>query len=741
MSTLFFRKTKIYSRRYLKFDIISGLVVFLVAIPLCLGIALASGAPLFSGIISGIIGGIIVGSLSQSSVSVSGPAAGLVVVVIAAIAQLGGFETFLLALVIAGLFQIIAGILRAGFIAEYFPASVIQGLLCAIGILIIIKQLPLAFTHVSENAALMSYLKEAADTFRLKPLLQTASHINLGATIISIVSIFALIFFDKTKIKYLKSIPGPVIVVILGVLINAIYLHISPGLAQINAQLVNIPMHQNWHDFFAQFHFPAWMSWKNPEIYFQGFIIAAVASLETLLNLQAAEKLDTRKRYCSPSRELVAQGIGNTISGLIGGIPITSVVVRSSVNIQTGAKTKFSTIIHGFLILAAVMLIPQWLNCIPLAALASILIFVGYKLTKPTIYKNMFKRGFSQFLPFIITVLAIVFTNLLLGIIIGLLVGLFFILKTNSQIRLDIIHERHPSGVVTRLILPQQVSFLNKATLVSELNTVPRNSQLIIDARYSKYIDRDVLELLDEYIKTQAIDKEISLNLIGFQEKYHIHNQIDFIDVTTYDIQSSLKPEQVLEILKEGNKRFVNDQRIHRNMLIDMKNTARMQHPIAVVLSCIDSRVPIESIFDMGVGDVFVVRVAGNVINDDIIASIEFACHIAGAKMILVLGHTRCGAIKAACDGAKDSHYLNALLDKIKPAIQAETQTKENRNGDNEQFLLNVTQINIINATQTLYTQSRVLNRLINDKAIGLISAIYDIKNGVVSFDEHFYGD
>ncbi len=729
---------RIYQKRYLKYDLTAGVVVFLVAIPLCLGIALASGAPLFSGIIAGIIGGIVVGAISQSSVSVSGPAAGLVAVVLTSISQLGGFDVFLLAVVFAGILQIIIGCVKAGFIADYIPSNVIQGLLCAIGILIIIKQLPLAFTHSPQNEILMDTLRGTSETFSLQPLLQLVGHINPGATLISAIAFLVLVYWDKTKVHYLKMIPGPVVVVIFGVIMNELYINFWPNITQTSAQLVNIPVNHDFVGFLGQFQTPDWSKVLNPNVYLYGFIIAAVASLETLLNLEAAEKLDSRRRYCSRNRELVAQGIGNTFSGLIGGLPITSVVVRSSVNIETGAKTKLSTIIHGVLILIVVMLLPDWLNKIPLASLAAILIFVGYKLSKIAIYKELYNQGMVRFVPFIITVVAIVFTNLLLGILIGLFASFFFILRANSSIRFDIINEKHPTGTIKRIILPQHISFLSKAALVAELESINPHENIIIDARHSKYIDRDILELLKEFKNRQAPDKQISLNLIGLKQRYDIHDHIDFINVTTHDIQASLTAEQVIAILKEGNKRFLADQRIHRSLPEDIKATADMQHPMAVVLGCIDSRVPVETIFDMGVGDVFVIRVAGNVVNEDIYASMEFACHIAGAKLILVLGHTNCGAIRAACDSYGNSH-LSALLAKIKPSIQAENRTKEKRDSQNEQYVFNVTKLNIRNSLKNIYQYSVVLNKLIRNKEIGLVGAIYDVKTGEVTFDEALY--
>jgi len=729
------RKMKIYQKRYLKYDFTSGIVVFLVAIPLCLGVALASGAPLFSGIISGIIGGIIVGALSESAVSVSGPAAGMVAVIISALAELGGFQIFLMSLVLAGILQIIFGMIRAGFLADYIPSNVIQGLLCAIGILIIIKQLPLAFMHPAQNQPLMETLKEASENFSIQPLYFLTKHINLGAVVITLISLAILIGVDATKNEKLKFIPAPIVVVILGVLLNEVFDWLLPSLTQDSAQLVNIPLEGG---ILGQLRFPDFRSLLNSNVYLFGFSIAALASLETLLNLEAAEKLDKRRRYCSRNRELFAQGIGNTLAGLVGGIPITSVVVRSSVNIQTGAKTKLATIFHGILIVLAVALVPDWLNRIPLASLAAILIYVGYKLTKVSIYKEMYAQGYTRFIPFLVTVIAIVFTNLLMGILIGLFISFFFILRSNSKMRLDIIQEKHPSGEVKRLILPQQVTFLNKAALIAELESIPPHSHFIIDARYTQYIDKDILELIKDFHKNQAPDKEISLNLIGFKERYDIHDHTDFITVTTYDVQAALNPEEVLTLLKEGNLRFLKDQRIHRSLSTELAATAAKQHPIATVLSCIDSRVPVETIFDMGLGDLFTVRVAGNVINDDILASIEFACH-SGAKLILIMGHTGCGAIRAACDHVHNGH-LTQLLEKIEPAVEMAKQTIPNPKKDDPEFIFKVTQFNIQNALNSLYENSEIIRKYLQERKIGLVSALYDVYSGTVTFNE-FYVD
>lgn len=747
LRSMMFRKTKIYQQRQLKFDFVAAIVVFLVAIPLCLGIALASGTPLFSGILSGIIGGIVVGTLSGSQVSVSGPAAGMAAVVFAAIIQLGDFNTFLLALVLAGVLQILVGSLRAGFVVEYVPSNVVQGLLCAIGILLIIKQLPFAFTLSADLKELEAHLLETTEGMAFSPLIDFSRHINIGAAIISCISFGILLFFEKTRIKLFQGIPASIIVVLAGILINEVFLINDSSFAQNNPHLVNIPQHQGFSDFFNQFQFPAWSSWMNPKVYLYGLIIAVVASLESLLNVKAGEKLDKKRRSCSKDRELIAQGVGNFMAGLLGGIPVTSVIVRTSVNIQAGSKTKMSAVFHGFLLLFAVLLIPGWLNKIPLSSLAAILIYTGYKLTKPAIYRSIYQQGFDRFIPFIATVFSIVFFNLLTGILIGLAISLFYILKSNSQARLDIIKEIYPNGATNRLVLPQQITFLNKASLVAELDAIPKNSQLIIDARYSHYIDKEIVELIKEFQQEKAQHKQIALNLIGFKDKYDIHNYIDFINVTTYDVQATLTPLEVLTILCEGNQRFLNDTRIHRSSKIDIKHTAKTQHPMAVILGCIDSRVPVETIFDMSFGDLFCVRVAGNVVNDDILASIEYATHVAGAKLIVVLGHTRCGAICAACDGVEKGH-ITQLLAKIKPAVNAESETTTDRNSSNSQFVANVTSLNIANTLQQIYSNSEILKLMIDQDTIGIVGATYNVESGHVVFSDYstdltriFHGD
>ncbi|MBA4696498.1 MAG: bifunctional SulP family inorganic anion transporter/carbonic anhydrase [Legionella sp.] len=729
---------KTYLKNDFKDDVLAATVVFLVAIPLCLGIALASGAPLFSGILSGIIGGIVVGALSGSSVSVSGPAAGMAAVVVMAITQLHDFNTFLLALCFAGLLQILIGSFRgAGFIADYIPANVVQGLLCAIGILLIVKQLPLAFTVSPDLNTLKAHLLDSTsgDGLSFNALRELVQHLNPGAVVISLISLAFLIYADKTERNWIKKIPSPIVVVIMGILINSVLDHFDSWLALDDPHLVNIPF-KHASDFLDQIQFPHLSAWVNPKVYLYAFILALIASLESLLNIKAGEKLDKKRRSCSKDRELIAQGMGNLLAGLIGGIPVTSVIVRTSVNIQSGVKTKIATILHGLFILFAVLLLVNWLNEIPLCSLAAILMFTGYKLTRPAIYHSIYQQGWERFIPFIVTVFGIVFFNLLEGVLLGLAISLFYILKYNSQARLDIIKEIYPAGETNRLVLPQQMTFLNKASLIAELASIPENSQLIIDARYSTYIDKEVVELIQDFKNEQARLHNIDLELIGLQDSYAIHSDINFINATAYDRRTTLAPREVLKLLQEGNLRFLTDTRIHRSSHIDIQSTAEKQQPMAIVLGCIDSRVPVETIFDMSFGDLFCVRVAGNVVNEDILASLEYACHVVGAKLIIILGHTRCGAIQAACDNVEGGH-LTQLIAKIKPAVSAETTFDENRASDNKAFVNAVTELNIVNSLKCIYEKSDILKELIDKGAVGMTGAVYDVATGKAHFNDY----
>jgi MFS superfamily sulfate permease-like transporter len=416
---------------HLKQDIPAALVVFLVALPLCLGIALASGAPLYAGIVSGVVGGLFVGPLSGSHTSVSGPAAGLTAVVLAAIAQLGSFDLFLATVVVAGLIQLLFGLLRLGFLANYIPSAVIQGLLTAIGIILVLKQLPHAVGYDKGTQADFSFWQsDGENTF--SELLVMLDQISPGAIIISTLSLVLLVFWDRTPMKRLSYFPAPLAVVVLGIGLNLLFLNLFPVLIIETEHLVNIPEF-NLNDGVSFLHIPAKEVWRNTDVWTIALTLATIATIETLLNVEAVDRIDPQKRETPTNRELIAQGAGNMVAGLIGGIPLTSVIVRSSVNLSAGAMTKMSAILHGLFLLLSVLFLASLLNLIPLAALAAILIVTGYKLAKISVFQSMFRKGWEQFIPFIVTVLAIVFTDLLKGVMVGTVFSVFYILRSNFR--------------------------------------------------------------------------------------------------------------------------------------------------------------------------------------------------------------------------------------------------------------------------------------------------------------------
>lgn len=493
-----------------KYDIPASIVVFLVALPLCLGIALASGAPAFGGIIAGIVGGIIVGYLSGSNISVSGPAAGLTVIVLTSIEKLGGYELFLAAVVIAGILQFLFGVLRAGLIGNFFPVSVIKGMLAAIGILLILKQIPHVVGYDMDYIGDV-FFNQADGRNTFSEIAYALFEVEIGAIIISIISLSLLIIWDLPRLKkyvFFNMIPGSLIVVILGVAINEWFFTGNATLFLTSDHQVSIPIPQNFGDFLGQFTFPDFTNVFSIDTITVAITIAIVGSLETLLSLDAADKLDPFKRISPSNRELVAQGIGNSISGLIGGLPITAVIVRTTANVTAGARTKLSAVLHGIFLLFSVIFLAGLLNKIPLASLASILLVVGFKLTKPALYKDIFAKGYSQFLPFIITILAIVFTDLLTGIIIGIIIGLFFVLRTNFHRSIFIARD----GKNFMIRLTKDVSFLNKAFLRKTFNDIPKGSYVIIDGSRSPFIDNDIIEIICDFTKSAEL-KDIKVEL------------------------------------------------------------------------------------------------------------------------------------------------------------------------------------------------------------------------------------
>ncbi len=515
---------KLY-KQYFRTDILSGLVVFLVALPLCLGIALASGAPLFAGIISGVIGGIVVGLLSNSQLSVTGPAAGLTAIVIAAITGLGSYEVFLLALVIAGAIQIVLGFAKAGTISNYLPSNVIEGMLTAIGVIIIMKQLPHAIGYDADNEGDFFFIEKATGHNTFSALIDAINHSHPGAVLVTLVSLAILIAWNNIGVlKNLKAFPGALVAVVTGVILNEVFKSTGSNLVIGQEHLVKLPVPDSFSAFIAQFATPDFSAVTNMNVWITGITIAAVASIETLLCIEAADKMDPLKRFTNTNTELKAQGVGNMLSGLIGGIPMTSVIVRTSANVNSGGRTKVSAVAHGVFLIATVLAIPFLLNKIPLACLAAILILIGYKLASPSVFKHMWKNGKYQFVPFIVTVIAVVFTDLLKGVGIGLVISIFYILQANMKVAYFFKRNEYHDGETIEIDLAQEVSFLNKAAIKQTLVHLPENSKVVINASNSAYIDYDVLQLIQDFLIIGSKDKNIKVTLVGFKEEYKIEN-------------------------------------------------------------------------------------------------------------------------------------------------------------------------------------------------------------------------
>jgi len=488
----------------LKHDLPASLVVFLVALPLCLGIALASGAPLFAGLLTGVIGGVVVATFSGSQLSVSGPAAGLTVIVLGAITQLGSYPTFLMALLLAGAIQFIFGLIKAGSVSSYFPSSVIQGMLAAIGLTLIINQLPYI-------------LGIDPSEYSMAAITSGANQLGIAALVIGVLSLGIQIFWPK--FKKLSSIPAPLAVVIVGVVLS--YFFKQTAYAIDPRQMVAIPEFSGWNEFSGLFMMPDFSTIVNPQVWVVAGTLAIVASLETLLGIEAVDKLDKKKRTSPPNKELIAQGIGNMASGMLGGLPMTSVIVRSSANANSGAKTKMSAIFHGCWLLLSLLFIPGLINMIPLAGLAAVLIFTGYKLTRVDLYKHMYHKGWDQFVPFVVTVVAVLLTDLLKGVAIGMMVSIFYLLRNNMRNPYFYHIQQEGSKKDLRINLAEEVSFLNKAAIQNVLSKIPKETNVIIDGTNSRYIDPDVLETIFNY-KHNAISKGIIVTLKNVKKQYTV---------------------------------------------------------------------------------------------------------------------------------------------------------------------------------------------------------------------------
>ena len=727
-------------------DVTAGLVVYLVALPLCLGVAKASEAPYFAGILAGIIGGILVGLLSGSHTSVSGPAAGLTAVVATQIGKLG-FEGFLLAVVIGGVLQIMMGVARLGFLSSFVPTAVIKGLLAAIGIILILKQIPHVLGHDSDPEGEMAFFQwDERNTF--SEILAVLNDYHLGAAFIGLTALAVLIIWDKVKFLKQLPIPSPLVAVLVGVGISEYLRTVGGPWVVSGSHMVEVPVSEGFTGLKQFLTTPDFHQIGNPAIFLAGLTIAIVASLETLLNLEAVDRLDPHKRESPASRELVAQGVGNTLAGLIGGIPVTSVIVRSSVNVNMGATSKVSAIVHGVLLLTSVAFFPTWLNRIPLASLAAILLVTGFKLASPKIIKGLWKEGREQFLPFAATVFAIVLTDLLIGIVIGLVISIGFVLRSNLLRPMRTMLEKHAGGDVLRIELASQVSFLNKAAIERALLDVPSGGHVLIDGRSTEYIDPDVRHLIDEFKERTGPVRGVEVSLLGFNSHKHgLNSDIRYHDVVDRAAQSKLTPFRVLELLKEGNSRFRSGNQLTRDLGRQLHETAPSQHPMAVILTCIDSRSPAELIFDLGLGDIFSVRIAGNVVSRKVLGSIEYGCAAGGAKLVVVMGHTRCGAITEAVNCLANAgsaagaacHHLQFIVEDISASVDDTVcrNIAQSTGAMREVLIDDVARRHVQHVIESIREQSPVLRELEQAGAIQMVGAMYDVRSGRVEFNAH----
>ncbi len=714
---------------YIRNDFRGGLVAFLVAVPLCLGIALASGAPLFSGIIAGIVGGLVVGALSGSALSIAGPAAGLTVIVLNSIEKLGQFDIFLLAVAIAGVMQVILGFIRAGSIGHFFPSAVIKGMLAAIGLTLILKQIPHAVGYDADAEGEFEFLQRDGEN-TLSEIVRAFSNPNTTAIIIALVAAAIMLLWDRPAVKknaWLGTLPGPLVVVVVGIVMNEIFRLINPAMALGGNHLVQLPRASEVGGFLNLFTLPDFSQFVNPQVYISAATIAIVASLETLLNVEATDKLDPLKRNSPPNRELKAQGVGNMVSGLIGGLPVTSVIIRSSVSIMAGSVTKMAAIIHGVLLVVCVLLIPGLLNKIPLASLAAILILTGYKLAKLKLFKDMYRQGFTQFLPFVVTIIAILFTDLLIGIGIGLVVGIFFILRENYRTSHGFQRESHQGGELIRINLNEHVSFLNKGAIIKILENLPENTTVEIDGTHSQFIDHDILELIQDFRDT-ARRRNIRMNFLRKGEE-------ELLTPPAESIPPPVRSQQTQ--FEEYNRLFVNnrkwvEERLHADPNY-FNNMAMGQSPKFLMIGCSDSRVPVSEITGTAPGEVFVHRnVANMVVSTDLnlLSVLQYAVEVLKVEHVIVCGHYGCGGVKAAMQD-KDLGLINKWLRNIKDVIRLH-RSELNEIENEDQRFKRLVELNVIEQVYNLHKTSIIQKGYQRDANIHVHGWVYDIREGLI---------
>ena len=707
-----------------KQDFSAGLVVFLVALPLCLGIALASGAPLLSGIITGVIGGIIVGAISGSQLAVSGPAAGLTTIVASAIIALHSYETFLVSVVLAGAIQIVLGLVKAGKVGLFFPSNVIKGMLAAIGIILILKQIPHAFGYDADAEGDFAFLQaDQSNTF--SEIMNVLSKLNLGAIVIFVLSITILILWDTPLFKRVKNFPGGLIVVIMGILVSSL-LQANPETFNIRANsFVNLPAMSNLSDLSSVIRFPDFSQIVNRDVWTFGITIAFVASLETLLSIEAIDKLDPQKRSTPLNRELLAQGAGNIVSGLIGGIPLTAVIVRGATNVSAGAKTKVSTIFHGILLLSTVLLIPGILNKIPLASLAAILIMVGYKLTKVKLFKEMYLAGWNQFVPFVITIAAIILTDLLKGVLIGMAVSIVFILINATK---DLIYSTETSGAegkVQRLVLSEQVTFLNKAHLNEFFSKIEPGMSVWVDASQTRYIEQDCLEILLDF-KTKAATQDIRCAITGLKDHYSFLEAKTELLAHDHD-HGHLNYQQLFS----NNRKWIAD-KLHLDLNYFTKLSAG-QTPPYLIVGCSDSRAPLELITGAQPGEIFSQRnIANQVVPSDpnLMSVLQYAVEALKVKHIVICGHYGCGGVKAALAGGTSGN-LDQWLSHVRDVYRIYKEELDEIT-DPEMQHRRFVELNVKEQVYHMRSTAIVQKALKSGQPLNIYGWVYDLADGMI---------
>lgn len=719
MSTTSFKNT-------FRSDLPSGLVVFLVALPLCLGIALASGAPLLSGIITGIVGGIIVGSLSGSQLAVSGPAAGLTTIVAAAITTLHSYEAFLVSVILAGIIQIILGLVKAGKVGLFFPSNVIKGMLAAIGIILILKQIPHAFGYDADAEGDFTFI-QADNNNTFTEINNVLSKLNMGATLIFAISMAILMLWDTPAFKKIKSIPAGLVVVIVGVL-TSVGLNSLPAVMHLRANsFVKIPVLSSLGDAASVLRVPDFSQIGNHDVWIIAITIAFVASLETLLSIEAVDKLDPQKRSTPLNRELMAQGVGNTIAGLLGGLPLTAVIVRGATNVSAGAKTKLSAIFHGVLLLVTVMLIPGILNMIPLASLAAVLIMVGYKLAKVQLFKDMYRSGWGQFTPFVVTVVAIILSDLLKGVLIGMAVSIVFILVNATKDLIFSTVTDTEAGKVQRLVLSEQVTFLNKAHLNEFFSNIQPGSSVWIDATQTRYIEQDCLEILQDF-KLKAAANGTLCTITGLKDHY------TFLEAKTemlaHDHEHDHHHHDYHDLFA-NNRKFIADK-----LQLDINYFSKLstgQSPPFLIVGCSDSRAPLEMITGAQPGEIFSQRnIANQVIPSDpnLMSVLQYGVEALKVKHIIVCGHYGCGGIKAAVAGGTNG-TLNQWLGQIREIYRKHKEELEAIT-DPEMQHRRLVELNVEEQIQHLRSTAIVQDALKRGQPLNIYGWVYDLTDGML---------